>query len=157
MKTDAYSYIRFSTKDQLKGDSQRRQAEAAANWCKVNGVHLVETYHDLGVSAYRGDNKETGALSGFLKAVESGRIQRGSILLVESFDRISRENIQKALRLFMNIMEHGVDVVTLTDNRRYSSVNLDLTDLIIFLTVASRAHGEQHQGNASQGRMELPA
>jgi len=36
----AYSYIRFSHPDQAKGDSLRRQTEAAADWCEHNHVTL---------------------------------------------------------------------------------------------------------------------
>jgi hypothetical protein len=36
----AFSYVRFSTPEQAKGDSLRRQGEAAARWCQRNGVRL---------------------------------------------------------------------------------------------------------------------
>ena len=36
----AFSYIRFSHPDQAKGDSVRRQAEAAREWCERNKIKL---------------------------------------------------------------------------------------------------------------------
>lgn len=46
----AYSYIRFSTPDQLEGDSQRRQLELSLNYCEKNGLKLDEstTIKDFG-------------------------------------------------------------------------------------------------------------
>src|SRR5262249_429406 len=48
----AYSYLRFSTPEQMKGDSQRRQLEAARSYALEKGLELDEelTFHDLGVS-----------------------------------------------------------------------------------------------------------
>jgi DNA invertase Pin-like site-specific DNA recombinase len=47
----AYSYIRFSTSDQMRGDSRRRQMEAAQAYADAHGLD-VDTelvFHDLGV------------------------------------------------------------------------------------------------------------
>jgi DNA invertase Pin-like site-specific DNA recombinase len=60
---------------------------------------LVENYRDLGVSAFRGKNADHGALKAFLDRVESGLIQPGSYLIVESLDRLSRTDITYALQL----------------------------------------------------------
>src|SRR5688500_15449393 len=95
----AFSYIRFSHPSQIKGDSLRRQTEAAAAWCKRNGVQLDAsvTLHDLGKSAYTGThrkNPDRHALASFLRMVEQGRIPRGSHLIIEALDRLSREHIQ---------------------------------------------------------------
>ena len=53
----AFSYIRFSSKKQQKGESFRRQAEFAVEVCRENGWVLDEslTLNDLGVSAFRGE------------------------------------------------------------------------------------------------------
>jgi hypothetical protein len=61
------------------------------------------TFNDLGVSAYRGKNAEAGRLADFLVAVEDGIVPRGSYLLVESLDRISRQAARKALRVLEDI------------------------------------------------------
>ncbi|MEB0161137.1 recombinase family protein, partial [Pseudomonas sp. AH2 (2023)] len=46
----AISYLRFSTAEQRKGDSLRRQVEATDRWCERNGVRLDESLsiRDLG-------------------------------------------------------------------------------------------------------------
>jgi DNA invertase Pin-like site-specific DNA recombinase/cell division protein FtsB len=145
VKAKAYSYLRFSTRDQIHGDSLRRQTEAAADWCRKNGVNFVESYRDLGVSAFKGKNAATGALASFLALVKKGQIPKGSYLIVESLDRISRNSIMDALELFMSIIRAGVILVTLTDNHVYDAEKINggnFTDLIISLTVLSRANEE---------------
>src|SRR5260370_572651 len=83
----AYSYIRFSSPEQRRGDSLRRQTEAAQIWCDRNSARLdaTTTLHDLGKSAFRGDhrkNPDRNALASFLKLVADGRVARGSCLII---------------------------------------------------------------------------
>jgi DNA invertase Pin-like site-specific DNA recombinase len=51
-----YSYIRFSRPEQMRGDSLRRQTEAAEKWAAENGLVIDQSLTDLGLSAYRGLN-----------------------------------------------------------------------------------------------------
>lgn len=141
----AYSYLRFSTADQIRGDSLRRQASLAKEWCQRNRVELVEDYRDLGVSAFHGTNADRGALRAFLKKVEAGEIEKGSYLIVESLDRLSRTAITDALQMFLGIINSGVVVVTLVDEKVYDRDRINdgnFTDLIISLTILSRANEE---------------
>jgi DNA invertase Pin-like site-specific DNA recombinase len=114
-KPKAYSYLRFSTADQIRGDSFRRQTELARTWCDKTGVPLVDNYRDLGVSAFRGTNADKGALKAFLDRVESGVIESGSYLIVESLDRLSRTDITFALQMFLGLINAGIVIVTLAD------------------------------------------
>src|SRR5262245_3008634 len=118
----AYSYLRFSTPEQLQGDSYRRQTQLAANYASQNGLTLDTelTFEDLGVSAFRGRNAKTGALNAFLRAVEDEVVPYGSFLLVESLDRISRDAVVDAQALFLNIIRSGIVLVTLIDGRQFS-------------------------------------
>jgi DNA invertase Pin-like site-specific DNA recombinase len=143
----AYSYIRFSTPEQLKGDSLRRQTELSVRYARDNGLHLDETltFHDLGVSAFNKSNLRTGGqLRAFLDAIDQGIVLPGSYLLVESLDRISRAEILEALEVFTGILNRGITIVTLADNMVYSKdkANKQFTDLIISITIMSRAHEE---------------
>ncbi|CCN33415.1 Site-specific recombinase [Vibrio nigripulchritudo SO65] len=141
--TTAFSYIRFSSSTQSHGDSLRRQTQLAKNYCNKHSLTLSEqSFQDLGVSAFRSANtNEDNGLGQFLKALEIGAIPRGSYLLVESLDRLSRAKVQTALRQLLNITEYGITVVTLIDKLAYNS-DSDAKDLIISLTVMERAHNE---------------
>jgi DNA invertase Pin-like site-specific DNA recombinase len=141
----AYSYVRFSTPDQMKGDSLRRQTEAAERYAKAHGLELdSSSWRDLGVSGFRGANtKGDNALGRFLEAVEAGVVPKGSFLLVENLDRLSREKARKALRTLEDIIEKGITVVTLMDGRRYTEEDLnDPTSLLIAVLTMIRAHEE---------------
>lgn len=141
----AYSYVRFSTPEQQKGDSLRRQTEAAAKWAAVRGLELDNSsYQDLGVSAFSSDNAEVGMLGEFLEAVRDRTIPRGSVLLLESLDRLSRDKARRAVRLLEDICDAGITVVTLTDGKEYNQDTLDNDPMAMMwaLMVAMRANEE---------------
>jgi DNA invertase Pin-like site-specific DNA recombinase len=120
--TMAISYVRFSTRKQAQGDSQRRQTELAEAYCRRRGWKLSEqTFEDLGVSAFRGKNALVGNLGEFLKAVKSGAVPPGSVLIVESLDRISRQGIDEGYDLIKRILKAGVVLVTLTPEREFDA------------------------------------
>ena len=144
-KPRAYSYLRFSTPEQAKGDSLRRQTEAAAAYAEAEGLDLdtTLTFRDLGVSAFSGKNAKTGALAMFVRAIDDGVVEPGSYLLVESLDRVSRQTPRKALRALEDIVEGGVIVVTLSDRRVHDRASLDdAMGLLGSLLVFMRAHEE---------------
>jgi DNA invertase Pin-like site-specific DNA recombinase len=145
----AYSYIRFSSPQQAEGDSERRQTEAAAKWCKKNGVDLdTSTFRDFGMSAFRGKNRDLGALGAFLQLVEDGdgdgndRVPPGSFLVVEALDRLTRENIQPAMLLVLNLLAKGVRIVQLQPAEVVYDDKSDTTAIILMLVELSRGHSE---------------
>jgi DNA invertase Pin-like site-specific DNA recombinase len=144
-KPRAYSYVRFSTPEQQAGDSYRRQAAMAQDYAIRHGLELDErSFEDLGVSAYRGKNAATGMLAEFIDAVRQGMIPRGSHLLIENLDRLSRMKPRKAVRLLEQIVEEDITVVTLTDGKVYDEATLD-DDPMAFMwafMVAIRANQE---------------
>lgn len=144
----AYSYIRWSSEKQTDGDSLRRQTDAATAYAAKHSLTLAdETYLDAGVSADKGKNVEEGALSVFLLAVKQGVIAKGSYLLVENFDRLTRLKPRIALRLLQDIVDLGITLVTLTDEKQFSTASLDAnwTDFIVALADMARAHGENRR------------
>src|SRR4051812_26452702 len=109
-KPRAYSYIRFSAARQADGGSLDRQLRQTLAYCERHGLELDDSLSlsDLGVSAFRGDNVKTGALAAFLEACRTGRVPRGSRLIVESLDRLSRDEIRPALQLFLALQDFGI-------------------------------------------------
>ena len=146
MTDKAYSYLRFSTPKQAEGDSFRRQRAMAESYAAQHGLILDETltFQDLGISAFRSRNAKTGALRAFLDAVETGLVPPGSMLLVESLDRISRDQILAAQGIFLQIISASIVIVTLADGRAYSeaTINNNPLDLIISLVTMMRANEE---------------
>ena len=145
----AYSYLRFSNPEQLKGDSFRRQTVKSDEYIARNGLTLDTTLkmHDLGLSAYDGSNVTKGALGGFLRAIESGRVVPGSYLIVESLDRLSRANPLDALQQFISIINAGIVIVTLSDKQTYTKAAI--TDnpmlLLVSILIMVRANEESEE------------
>lgn len=146
----AYVYSRFSSVKQEHGDSIRRQKDLAKRWLETEGVELgiVEddslNLTDSGLSGYKGTHRSKGSLGKFLGMVLSGQIEEGSYLLVENLDRLSREDLTTAATNLLSIINNGVNVVTLTDNKIYSKETLNdggmsFIGAIMFM---ARAHEE---------------
>jgi DNA invertase Pin-like site-specific DNA recombinase len=143
----AYSYIRFSHPSQAEGDSLRRQAETSRQWCDRHGVHLDTslTLHDKGVSGYTGahrQNPDRHALAAFLKLVEQGKVPRGSYLILENLDRLSREHIQPALLLALNLLQNGIRLVQLKPTEMVFDDKSEGMAVMMMVMELSRGHGE---------------
>lgn len=148
LKPKAYSYIRFSSPEQAKGDSYRRQRESAEQYCNANGMELVSSrdylFFDKGRSAFRAKHlDDTGELARFLGYVEDGTVPTGSTLIVESLDRLSRERVKDALPRFLDLLNKGIKVYTSADGKLYTEDYNEL-DLIISIVHMSRAHNESN-------------
>jgi DNA invertase Pin-like site-specific DNA recombinase len=144
-KPIGYSYVRFSTPEQLEGDSLRRQTQSASDWCDRNNVHLDTSLslRDLGVSAFKGKHRDDKyALGQFLKLAERGRIPRGSFLVIENLDRLSREDERKALRLWIDILDAGVNIVQLNPETIFRHEKSDIVDVVRAIIELSRGHSE---------------
>lgn len=140
----AYSYVRFSSKKQAKGESFNRQIDAAQAYCKREKISLDTsmTMHDLGVSAFKGGNVTAGALGIFLAAIENGRVVEGDRLIVESFDRISRQPPLDALQLITKILQSGIEIVTLMDGQTYTEESVNGAQIFVLQGILMRAHEE---------------
>lgn len=141
--TKLYSYIRFSSMRQSDGSSYERQIRMAKEIADRYNLELVNDYQDLGVSAFKGANSKTGALSRFLD--EIGRsIPVGSWLFIENLDRLSRQDIISAQELFLSIIRRGITIVTGMDNKIYSieTVTANPMDLMFSILLFIRGNEE---------------
>lgn len=141
----AFSYLRMSTTEQLKkGDSYRRQNEATLNYCKNNNLELIESIEDIGKSGFKNDHIKTGALGIFIQALESGKIEKDSVLIVENLDRLSRITPAEAFQQFYKILSHDIKIITLQDGQEYTkeSVNSNVGQLFISIGAMYNANQE---------------
>lgn len=141
----AYSYIRYSSAEQSKGRSYDRQLERCEKYCLDNGLTLSdERFFDSGISAHKGAHAtEKGEFARFISLVENGSIPRGSLLIVESLDRLSREIVQDALYRFMGLLKK-IDIVTLDDGMVYKN-DSGAMQLMLSLVKMTTAHEESHK------------
>lgn len=142
----AIPYIRMSTEEQLKGDSLRRQTELIDKYAKKHNLEVdwKTNYTDIGKSAFTGKNlaKEAG-LGRFLGAVQAGVVESGTALLIESLDRLSRKEVKTALKIFLGILENGIEIHVLGEaEKTVYTEETDEKDLIIAIIILSRANRE---------------
>ena len=164
-KPKAYSYIRFSSVEQSKGASYTRQREGCEAYCLSNNLDLVTddeyTFFDKGVSAFKAQHVEgEGNLKRFLDKVKDGSIEQGSYLVVESLDRLSREDVMDALPRFLDLLKAGIHVVTLADQKVYHPGTVNMMEIMYSILIMARAHEESsikaaRLGDAWQRKKEL--
>ena len=143
----AHIYARYSTGIQAKGTSLRRQIENAEAYAKEQGWTIADIIADEGVSAYHGKNLAQGGLGRFFNEVTAGKVVPGSVLVVESLDRLSRNTVLEQMSLLLRIIKSGVEVVTLVDQKHFTSasVNANPLELIVSLAIMIRAQEESRK------------
>lgn len=122
MKT-VHSYIRFSSKPQEWGDSERRQDKAAQDYCDRNGLTLSKmSYADRGVSAKAGKNRADGSAFAELLTM----VKPHDIILIEDNDRFSREDPITALADLKRILsQKEISVVFLSTGVEVTKKNFN--------------------------------
>lgn len=140
----AYSFRRMSKGIQREGTSENRQNELRDAYLERKKLQLDSSFvlPVAELSAFRGRQRRTGALKLFLDAVEKRRIKKGSYLIIENLDRLSREQVEEAFDLFMRIIRAGIVLVTLVPEMEYTAGSLTLPSMILALAEFTRAHGE---------------
>lgn len=147
-KKTLYKYIRFSSIQQAKGSSFARQNARLEKYAEENGFEINDSLDlkDFAKSGFHGINKEVDqGLGRFILAIEKGLIPTDgtAYLAVEQFDRISREDIDKAQELFKSILRKNVNVITLMDGRIYTKKSLsNFMEVLYSLFLMEQAHQE---------------
>jgi DNA invertase Pin-like site-specific DNA recombinase len=136
----AYAYIRLSSQAQAAGDGQRRQRDTAQQFAAQHGYEIVDYVQDIGKSAFRSTNSLQGELAEFLKMAQKGAFENGTLLIVESVDRLSRDELQPAVRLLLNIFDYGLLLGIISEEKIFSQINFD--DFLQLLNDMSRSNKE---------------
>lgn len=124
MTQPAYLYARFSSLEQGRGTSLKRQFENARKHAERHKWVLGPDCEisDKGRSAYHGANRaEGGALWHFERQVEKGFYRNGAVFVVEHFDRISRQGWEEVHAFLKLCVENGVSVATIDGDRYYAA------------------------------------
>ncbi|MEZ9322851.1 recombinase family protein [Vibrio sp. 10N.286.51.E5] len=115
-------YARVSSGKQLEGLSMELQGDSSllekiAKEHNTIVSHLF--YHDEGVSSYKGKNAKEGELARLIADIEKGIIQPNDIIVMRALDRLSRQTLTASERLYNDIVESGVCILTTIDNHIY--------------------------------------
>jgi DNA invertase Pin-like site-specific DNA recombinase len=125
-KRKGFNYIRFSTPEQRQVAQNLVSTDMAERYAASHDIELDDSLdlRDLGISAYRGLNARSGKLGLFLRPVESGKVQRGSVLLVESFDRLSRMEPASSLNQVIQLLDKAISIVEVANHKEYTRENI---------------------------------
>jgi DNA invertase Pin-like site-specific DNA recombinase len=142
-----YSSIRFSSKRQEQGDSVRRQIAKGDAWLARHPEHTLSStrLQDFAKSGFHGVNldPQKGDLGKFIELARAGKIERGSILMVENVDRFSRLPTRKAYSIFCELVELGVSVLTLEPEMMVTEKNVDdMASVLTIIVQMQLAHEE---------------
>jgi Resolvase, N terminal domain len=80
-----FCYIRFSSKPQEDGDSERRQLEKGMKRAADLGAEFVDAYTDRGLSGFSGANRD-GDLGRMIEDVEAGKMNTGREAVRQKWD-----------------------------------------------------------------------
>ena len=120
-------------------------------WLKRHPEHTLDPtlrLRDLGVSAFRGLNldKSKGDLGKFVQLARDGKVERGSVLLLENLDRFSRQPTSKAYRIFCELVEAGVVVQTLSPEQTIDESNYnDMMSVLPTIVIMQLAYEESRK------------
>ena len=128
----AFIYIRFSTPKQEAGSSKDRQIEDCRAYLDRQGWDEAEVIGDLGISAWKGNHLRTGNLGKFAQRVIDGEIPRGSVLVVQNLDRLSRQEPRKTQRWMEDMWDAGLRIASVRDGKVYDAENLSKNIMDIF-------------------------
>lgn len=142
---NVYLYIRYSTEKQGDGTSYDRQIAKAKAYCPTLIEDEDHIFFDAGKSAYKGKHlKAGGELKRFYDRVKSGQIPKGSTLLVEAMDRLSRQGMWTGFDKLRELTDNGITVYILKENRPYAG-ELNLSDSLTALLAQDLAYRESER------------
>jgi len=144
-----FAYIRYSSAEQANGDSENRQIRLLKDWCKRNDYDFerITILVDRGLSAYKGHHISKGKLGAFWNSLTTGElVPSNTALLVENFDRLSREGGLKALKVLTLVEENCFWLETLSDGRVYNNETVrDLSTLLSAQVSTARSNDESKE------------
>ncbi len=96
---------------------------------------------DQGVSGYTSENLEEGrGLNVILDYVEKGAIAPGDAIVVEAIDRLGRSDFVTMLGVVIKLLQAGVSIVTLEDNKVYNEQSVNTPDAYTLVAKIQAAH-----------------
>ena len=106
----AFAYLRVSGKGQIDGDGFPRQAEAIRQYAKSQGIVVVQTFREEGVSGTK-DWENRPALTALIEALYADGVKT---VLIESLNRLARELMIQE-RFIDDLREKGFELISVTE------------------------------------------
>lgn len=152
MTIPAYVYARFSSMEQGKGTSLKRQLESARDFIKQHSdwdypftdpqAQQERDFTDQGKSAYAGVHREAGgALYELERKATAGHFRNGAALVVENLDRLTRQGWEEALKILTTLTTNGMSVHTIHGGKKFNAFEKpDMGQVITVIVEAEADH-----------------
>jgi DNA invertase Pin-like site-specific DNA recombinase len=137
-------YRRFSTDEQEGGDSLTRQLEACEAFAQSKGWTITDRLEDEGFSAFKNAHIEFGKLGTLTRQIQNGELERGTILIAEKLDRLSRREFGEAMAWIWNLTKQGV-VIAIADSGAIYDHKPDIGSFISAAVTADQNHRESEK------------
>jgi DNA invertase Pin-like site-specific DNA recombinase len=131
----AIAYVRFSSDEQVDGNSIERQEGNIRRYAERADLNLVEILVDDGFSASKGHHISKGKFGSVFPANLAK--YKNHALIVEELDRLDRRGIEETRELLATILRAGIEIHVTQENR----VIRDTNDFISALLNLVQSHG----------------
>jgi DNA invertase Pin-like site-specific DNA recombinase len=98
------------SKGQLDGDGFTRQNKAIADYALANGISVIETFEEQGVSGTK-ELDDRPALQNLLAALKEGEAK---IVIIEKLDRLARDLMVQET-ILSDLMRQGFEVISVCE------------------------------------------
>src|SRR5262245_20044675 len=141
------SYGRFSDPTRQKhGDSEDRQARDYRDFCqRHNLTPLTEVFMDRGRSGYKDEHRKKGRLGVLIAHAKDGCFERGSVIVIEAWDRLGRLRPDRQTDLVRELLETGVDIGVCQLNDIFTLEDFGTHKWIVLSTFIMLAYQESRQ------------
>lgn len=145
-----FPYDRFSDDPQEAGTSAQRQAEMIRSTAAEYDAEIDNSYSlsDRGVSGFRGENVKK-KLGLFIRLCQEGVVRKGDLLCIERVNRLSRMVWTEQVKLWEQILNFGVVIVTCEPRAEYTAKSIGRLEqgcpLAVFMMLAHQSSEEKSQ------------
>ncbi len=108
--TNAFGYLRVSSKGQVEGDGFARQLEAIRSYAKGAGCRLVKVFREEGVSGTT-DLENRPALMELFEALAANGTR---LILIEKLDRLARDLMVQET-IIGDLRKRGFELISVTE------------------------------------------
>jgi DNA invertase Pin-like site-specific DNA recombinase len=142
---DGISYDRLSDPKQAGGDGQGRQDRAYREFCKAKGLRPAARQFIDYRSGYKDEHRQKGELGRLIAMAKDGKFRKGTVIVVEAWDRLGRLRPDKQTALVAELLGTGVDIGVCKLNDIFTESDLGSHKWTILSTFIMLAYQESKQ------------
>ncbi|HEY7307885.1 MAG TPA: recombinase family protein [Gemmataceae bacterium] len=142
----AVSYARFSDPQQGAGDSEDRQAREFAAFCERHKLTPAkQQFVDRGLSGFHDKHRKKGDLGRLIELAKSDTFPKGTVIVVEAWDRLGRLRPDKQTELVAELVRTGVHIGICRLNDIFTEEDFGTHKWIILQVFTQLAYDESKQ------------